>query len=170
MEKKSLMIQTNTDGQTFNKQECIQVGCVPQAAAAISPAMHACPLPHMSPCHACPPVMHASPAMHAPCHAHPYHACPLPCMPLPCMPPMPHKPPPCHVHPLACMPPATHAPPWTEWQTSVKTLPCRHFAAGGNKKWNEMKWNRCKIMLLFARVGYEASGKLRACGFLQRQV
>ena len=23
-------------------------------------------------------------------------------------------------------------PPWTEWQTGVKTLPCRNFVAGGN--------------------------------------
>ena len=34
----------------------------------------------------------------------------------------------------ACM--ALHAqpPPWTEWQTRVKTLPCRNFVAGGNNK------------------------------------
>ena len=24
-----------------------------------------------------------------------------------------------------------HPPPWTEWQTGVKTLPCRNFVAGG---------------------------------------
>ena len=52
-----------------NEQENIPVGCVPSAAVAVSPAMHApyhahplphmYPLPCMPPSHACPPVMHA---------------------------------------------------------------------------------------------------------------
>ena len=40
----------------YLKQECIPVGCVPPAAVAISPAMHA-PLPHR----ACSPATHAPP-------------------------------------------------------------------------------------------------------------
>ena len=30
--------------------------------------------------------------------------------------------------------------PWTEWQTGVKTLPCRNFAADGNKKFRLKTW------------------------------
>ena len=86
----------------YFKQEYIPGGCIPSAAVAVSPAMHApchaCPpcharpLPHMPPCHACSPsATHAfchgppTPTMHAP----PCHACPLalPCIPLPHMPP-----------------------------------------------------------------------------------
>ena len=52
------------------KQESIPVGCVSSTAVAISPATHA-----------------HSPAMHAPCHAHP----------------LPHMPPTMHTHPChAC--------------------------------------------------------------------
>ena len=88
--------------QKFLMQEYIPVGCIPSAAAVVSPAMHV-PCHTCLPCHAHPrhtslPTMHASPAMHTP-----YHACPLP-----------HNPPamhaPCHTSPLPCMPPATHAP------------------------------------------------------------
>ena len=33
-------------------------------------------------------------------------------------------------------------PPWTEWQTGVKTLPCRNFVADGNKRrYTEMGYN-----------------------------
>ena len=95
----------------FLKQECIPVGCVPSAAVAVSPAMHApmsCMTPSTpathSPCHA--------PATHSPCHGHPsaMH------IPLPCMPPCHAHPSPCHTFPLpwtplchAC-PHTTHAP------------------------------------------------------------
>ena len=66
-----------------------QQKCIPSAAVAISPAMHApspsamhapchaCPMPCTLPCHACPP----------PCTL-PCHACPMPCT-HPC-----HAPPP----------------------------------------------------------------------------
>ena len=47
------------------KQECIPVGCVPSAAVAVSPAMHA--PRHVTPHHAC------TPATHTPCHACPCH-------------------------------------------------------------------------------------------------
>ena len=56
------------------QKECIPVGCVPPAAAAISPATHAPSRPHTSPLprmppQPCMPPCHAhSPAMHSPCH------------------------------------------------------------------------------------------------------
>ena len=51
------------------KQECIQVGCVPPAAVAVSPAMHT-PLPRMAP--PCMPPCHTQPpAMHTSCHTCP---------------------------------------------------------------------------------------------------
>ena len=79
--------RTKTDLKTKNikDQECIQVGCVPFAAVAVSPAMDAS-------CHVHPPAAHAT------CHAYP----------LPCMPPTYA---PCHAHLLPRTPPAMHAPP-----------------------------------------------------------
>ena len=80
------------------KQECIPVGCVPSAAVAVSPTMHA-PLPHTHPpaTHAPPPAMHAPyqacpTAMHAPCYVPPAMHAPQPCTPpAPCMhAPLPH--------------------------------------------------------------------------------
>ena len=93
------------------------VTCMPRM-----PSLPCTPLAMHAPCHACPPLPHIPPAMHAPlpcispCHAHPCHAC----LPLPhthhhyhTCPPAMHAPPgmhtPCHAHPLPCMPPATHA-------------------------------------------------------------
>ena len=72
------------------KQECIPVGYVPSAAVAVTPAMQA-------PCHAHPPPHMPPPTMHAPCHA---------------CPPALHTP-----HPCQAYPPATHAP-------SHACLPC----------------------------------------------
>ena len=96
------------------QQECIPVGCVPSAAVAVSPAMH------------------------APCYAQP----PLPCTPLlPCTPPhhtcppssnMPsfatHAPPPLpRTTPSPCMPP----PPVNRiLDTPVKTLPFHNYCCG----------------------------------------
>ena len=122
----------NVAGLSLKKQGCILPTTVaispamrtPPAMQTPLPAMHA-PLPCMPqlctplPCHTCSlpcmppathPTCHACPAMHAP-----HHTCPLPCMPPLAM----HTP--CHACP----------PPWTEWQTHVKTLPCRNFVAGG---------------------------------------
>ena len=118
-----------------------------------SPAIHASlpqpPRHTCSPCHACPPAIHAP----MPCMP-PYHTCPpathipLPHM-LPChaCPPAMHAS--CHVYPPAThaplphTPPATHAPLpcWhacppcgqNSWHTLVKTLPCLNFVAGGKK-------------------------------------
>ena len=78
---------------TLYKQECIPVGCVPSAAMAVSPAMHAphhaCPLPCMPHLPCTPPPCMPPFATHAPCHtclftlhAPIHHLCPLPCMPL----------------------------------------------------------------------------------------
>ena len=101
----------------FLKQECIPVGCVPSAAVAVSPAMHA-PMPCMTPS----PLPHIPPATHSPCHA-PCHAFPLPWTPLchahtpamhapmPCTPlALPHIPPAMDT-PLPCMPPCHTCPP-----------------------------------------------------------
>ena len=116
------------------KQECIPVGCVPNAhwlyAMAVVSARGAC-VAH-------PPSMHAPlpctpPDMHTPCHVCPCHTCPPPCMspvmhaPLPHMPPTMHTPchacpplpctspfhacHPCHACPSLPHPPTTHAPP-----------------------------------------------------------
>ena len=57
-------------------------------------------LPHMTPCHACPPATHTSYHTHQPCHVCPLpHTLPdpLPFMP-PCHTPHPHHSPPCHAH------------------------------------------------------------------------
>ena len=68
---------------------------------ACPPAMHPthAPLPHMPPCHTCPPATHA-PLPHMP---PPHHAYPLPCTPPSCTPPTMHAPlqckPPCHAWP-----------------------------------------------------------------------
>ena len=84
--------------KTYNKQECIPVGCVPSAAVAVSPTMHVplswMPLPCMSPHHTH-LLPHIPPTMHAPlpCTPPPHHACPPPHMPPPAM----HAH--CHAHP-----------------------------------------------------------------------
>ena len=86
---------------------------------------YACPLPCMSPSHACPPshtplpcmpcTTH-TPAMHAPCHTPPphhacplCHTCPLPCTAPPCMPP-------CYTCPTPspCTPPTHTHLLWTD--------------------------------------------------------
>ena len=114
------------------------------------PATHSPPAIH-TPCHVCPPAMHApspamhapSPAMHAPCHAHPLQHTPH----LPCMPPAMHSPlpctAPCHTCPLPRTPPATHTPchacsltdacenitlPQLRWQTFNLMTPIGHLS------------------------------------------
>ena len=117
----------NTGSQNIDytcKQEYIPVGCVPPAAIAIFPAMHApchtCPSAMHDPCHACQPATH-TPAMHAPCHACPHHAWP------PAMHAPPHH---------ACLP-ATLAPcGQNSWHTLLKILSCSNFVAAGNYSTN----------------------------------
>ena len=78
------------------RQECIPVGCVPPAAVAVSPAMHAPPHTNPLAMHTCPPAMHT-----------PNHACLRPCMP-PTMHGPDHADP--HAYPLPHMPSAMQAP------------------------------------------------------------
>ena len=58
-----------------------------------------------------------------------------------------------------------HAPPWTEWQTRVKTLPCRNYVADG-KNWNlKIKfwsWN----LILFVLTAYRYQPRL-TCKFVK---
>ena len=90
---------------SYQKQECIPVGCVPPAhwlylILSAGECMHAthAPLPHM------PTLPH--------CHTCPHHACPLPCMP------------PCHAcHPPHTPFPATHAPATQDPSTMHVPLP-----------------------------------------------
>ena len=94
---------------TFNKQECIPVGCVPSAAVAVSPTMHGTPNPPRMT-----PAMHPS-VMHTPCHTYPSGYVKMRSYymdktgVLPCIPPLHHAcptaAPPHHAHTLLCIPP-----------------------------------------------------------------
>ena len=97
-------------------QEYIPFGCVPPAAVAVSPAMHA-PLPRMPlPCMP-PPHMSPCPAMHAP----PHHASPS-AMHAPC-----------------------HTCPPVDRQTPVKTLPLQTSFAGGINSCSRLKGDICVL-------------------------
>ena len=125
--EKNTSLSTSVNGpieRKQNYQECIPVGCVPSAAVAISPAMHApcytCPLPHITlplPCTLPPPCMAPTP----------FHACHPPCTPN-----ATHASTTTHdsttthalfhqAHPLLTM----HAPPrgQNSWHTLVITVP-----------------------------------------------
>ena len=76
-------------------------------------SMHT-PMPHISPCHAC-PLPHMPTAMHTSCHACPHHTCPCHTCPLQCIPPPPCTPnnpamhTSCHTRPLSSIPLTMHA-------------------------------------------------------------
>ena len=119
--------QSVTEGSLANiilnfKQECIPVGCVPSAAVTVSeggwclPARWGCLLAGCGCLHGgCLPRRWGLSGGYLP-----RGWLPRGCLPGGCLPDTP--------------------PQWTEWQTGVKSLPCRNYVAGGNKSKHNVTW------------------------------